>query len=940
MNTLIRKEVRLLLPAWLAAMGLCLLPFLIAALNSFDPAQTHVHFALYTIPIACAILGLASFGREFSGGAFSLLLSQPRPRHEFWNAKLTVLGVAVLTVLMAIMLTTFPFLPSREAAYLFWLWALAALVATTGALWMTLLLRQLIAAFWLSLLAPLAVTLLISATPDEVLRKWFLISTLLAYSLAGYLFGRKLFLTAQDVAWTGGTLTLPTPRRWLRRDTSPQLRKSRPLVALFRKEFQSHQISVVLAVLLFAANVGVMLIQKFATVSEKSVLNILFEGFFLLWFVMPLMIGCTAVAEERRLGTLETQLSLPISRIRQFLVKVASVIVFAVLLGAIPIWLSHFVALRFGLKEHGQLSSPDAKYIVAAASIIISLIALYASTLCRQFMQALAATIGCFAGLILMGNLLLRPPTVSGYELWQGPIGTLAAGVVALVFAFGLMSWRGRWRLALMALSLVSLGVLAIVCELLLRGQSLILVFFYKVGWLSALAGCSLIAGPILLLLVLAFRNFRHVQSSNGLWLKNILAWVAVFFLTILVGTAAYNRVWELAMRFEPPAGLARVNGNVRPMIAKYFRSGWLLALLPDGRLWAMREYETQPYSGDWTGNEPGWSVTKIHNPRADFVGSNWVCMALSQFDGAGVQSDGSLWRVSWWETDSGSSESVPAGAGNWYRKGQKLRQTPITLTRLGADSDWVMTAAGNAHFLALKRDGTLWGWGDNSSEQLGNGLPKVVGSPVQLGADTDWEFIATFSSGSIAVKRDHTVWKWGQAYPITSRGIRKGYIGGQPQKIVTLPAKAERILSTHYSDVFMCEDGTGWGLGQLSEDYLGSGNQFIMITELQKLWEGGKWVVPDSEYPHHIMAIRNDGSLWKQGEINRQSNVPNSLSRIKQLGERHDWIAVRCYYETTYALARDGTLCRFGDENYGGPELTRPTRRVTWSVNVLDSVK
>jgi Regulator of chromosome condensation (RCC1) repeat len=214
--------------------------------------------------------------------------------------------------------------------------------------------------------------------------------------------------------------------------------------------------------------------------------------------------------------------------------------------------------------------------------------------------------------------------------------------------------------------------------------------------------------------------------------------------------------------------------------------------------------------------------------------------MALSLYDGAGVQSDGSLWRVSWWETDGTHGESVPAGVGNWYRKGQKLRQTPITATRIGTDSDWAMTAAGGAHFLALKRDGTLWGWGDNRSGQLAKDVPETSSAPVRLGTDSNWEFIAAFSSGSIAVKRDRSVWKWGQAYPITSRGIGKGYIGGTPQKIAILPAKAECILSSHYSDVFMCEVGTGWGLGQLGEDYLGSGNHFRMITELQKLWDGG----------------------------------------------------------------------------------------------------
>ena len=40
-------------------------------------------------------------------------------------------------------------------------------------------------------------------------------------------------------------------------------------------------------------------------------------------------------------------------------------------------------------------------------------------------------------------------------------------------------------------------------------------------------------------------------------------------------------------------------------------------------------------------------------------------------------------------------------------------------------------------------------------------------------------------------------------------------------------------------------------------------------------------------------------------------------------------------------ALAKDGTLCRFGEPRLSpGLELLAPTRRVTWSLNLLDAAK
>ena len=47
--------------------------------------------------------------------------------------------------------------------------------------------------------------------------------------------------------------------------------------------------------------------------------------------MMPLLIGCEAVAEERRLGTLEGQLCLPVKRRTQFAVKVVVVVALSIL---------------------------------------------------------------------------------------------------------------------------------------------------------------------------------------------------------------------------------------------------------------------------------------------------------------------------------------------------------------------------------------------------------------------------------------------------------------------------------------------------------------------------------------------------------------------------------------------------------------------------------
>jgi alpha-tubulin suppressor-like RCC1 family protein len=40
----------------------------------------------------------------------------------------------------------------------------------------------------------------------------------------------------------------------------------------------------------------------------------------------------------------------------------------------------------------------------------------------------------------------------------------------------------------------------------------------------------------------------------------------------------------------------------------------------------------------------------------------------------------------------------------------------------VGDTADWIAVSAGQSHTCAIKIDGSLWCWGDNSKGQLGDG--------------------------------------------------------------------------------------------------------------------------------------------------------------------------------------------------------------------------
>src|SRR5204863_462718 len=74
--------------------------------------------------------------------------------------------------------------------------------------------------------------------------------------------------------------------------------------------------------------------------------------------------------------------------------------------------------------------------------------------------------------------------------------------------------------------------------------------------------------------------------------------------------------------------------------------------------------------------------------------------------------------------------------------------------------------AAGFAHSMALKSDGTVWAWGFNHYGQLGpgagSGSSNANPTPQQVSGLSGVIAIAAGCNHSLALKSDGTVWAWG----------------------------------------------------------------------------------------------------------------------------------------------------------------------------------
>ena len=115
----------------------------------------------------------------------------------------------------------------------------------------------------------------------------------------------------------------------------------------------------------------------------------------------------------------------------------------------------------------------------------------------------------------------------------------------------------------------------------------------------------------------------------------------------------------------------------------------------------------------------------------------------------AAVKTDGTLWT---W------------GSGEFGKLGHNSTAQRNTPLQVGALTDWAQVAAGYRHTVAVTQNGELYAWGDNSPHgALGDDTVIDRLSPVQIGTLTNWSQVSAGNVFSLAIKTDGTLWGWGQ---------------------------------------------------------------------------------------------------------------------------------------------------------------------------------
>ena len=279
------------------------------------------------------------------------------------------------------------------------------------------------------------------------------------------------------------------------------------------------------------------------------------------------------------------------------------------------------------------------------------------------------------------------------------------------------------------------------------------------------------------------------------------------------------------------------------------------MALKSDGTVWA--------WGFNNTGQLGNGTVTSSDVPVQVSGLTGIVAIAAGTDHGLALKSDGTIWA--WGDNADGELGNYPFTLEN--------TDTPV---QVGGVSGVASIAAGDSFSMALKTDGTVWTWGINSYGNLGNGT--FEGTSYMPGQVTGLTGVAAIASGvlhQLALKKDGTVWAWGEnEYGQLGNGT---FTTASPLGIST-PVQVNGLVGVtaisggdSYS-LALKSDGTVWAWGFNYDGQLGNGTSTLSIStpgccsDIPVQVNGLIGVDAIAAGFNQGLAVKSDGTVWAWG--------------------------------------------------------------------------
>lgn len=357
----------------------------------------------------------------------------------------------------------------------------------------------------------------------------------------------------------------------------------------------------------------------------------------------------------------------------------------------------------------------------------------------------------------------------------------------------------------------------------------------------------------------------------------------------------------------------------VTPDIAAGFYHS--IALKADGSVWAWG-YNQNGQLGD------GTQIEKVSPVQVLPPGSGVIQVAAGKIYSLALKADGSVWG---W------------GSNIWGQLGDGTkidRLAPIQILPPG--SNVIKIVAGRDFAFALKKDSSVWGWGFNDTFQLGPDKLDNLGereysirSPIQvMPASSRIVALATAARHVLAVKADGSVWGWGN----NERGqLGNGTAGERkwpPVQAMPPGSNAIAVAGGNRFSIALKKDGSVWAWGNNRFGQLGDGSFGVDRYTPQRILPSGSGVVAIAAGIFHTIALKKDGSVWAWGANNAGQlgdgsewtsesvrlydleKLPRQLSPVQVIPPASGIAVINANHDQSLALKADGGILEWGNAN------------------------
>jgi alpha-tubulin suppressor-like RCC1 family protein len=225
----------------------------------------------------------------------------------------------------------------------------------------------------------------------------------------------------------------------------------------------------------------------------------------------------------------------------------------------------------------------------------------------------------------------------------------------------------------------------------------------------------------------------------------------------------------------------------------------------------------------------------------------------------------------------------------------------------------------GTFHALALKDDGTVLAWGYNNEGQLGDGAQgdtfgqvlapnRVRKEPLQVAGLSNVQQVVAAENFSLALKADGTVWAWGSNFGY-ALGIGSGPARSRPDQVPGLPP-INSLAAGKDQVLAVATDGSVWHWG-LMDSTIYTPHQLPALTGAMAVAVGDSFA----------MALKTDGTVWTWGQdqYGQLGNGSDGASNVPvQVADLAHVTRIAAGSDFALAVKADGSLWAWGRNDDG----------------------